>query len=142
MTINSIRIGQSRYRQFRSFCSARYDSATEALAIHGDGHRIPNQSDAFQYVYKPLSGDGEITKHPVPLRPKCQSLQGVPIVIRNTQIQSPVVFGITNFDENSNRHKRKPSRPATDSSKRLNIRQHPPNCFANAHGRYCQHNPH
>jgi len=59
MTINSIRIGQSRYRQFRSFCSARYDSATEALAIHGDGHRIPNQSDAFQYVYKPLSGEGE-----------------------------------------------------------------------------------
>jgi regulation of enolase protein 1 (concanavalin A-like superfamily) len=45
--------------------SARYDSATEAWTIQGDGRDIWDQSDAFHYVYKPLSGDGEIIKRVV-----------------------------------------------------------------------------
>ncbi len=40
--------------------SANYDSATETWTIEGDGYDIWNDSDAFHYVYKPLSGDGEI----------------------------------------------------------------------------------
>ncbi len=45
--------------------SARYDSATETWTIQGDGRDIWDQSDAFHYVYKPLSGDGEIIKRVV-----------------------------------------------------------------------------
>jgi hypothetical protein len=41
-------------------------SASESggvFTVSGDGHDIWGSSDAFHYVYQPLSGDGEMTAH-------------------------------------------------------------------------------
>ena len=47
--------------------SADYDAATETWTLIGHGHDIWDNADDFHYVYKRLSGDGQITARVVTL---------------------------------------------------------------------------
>ncbi len=49
--------------------SAQYDKATDTWTIRGDGTGIRGSADQFHYVYKTLTGDGELAARVVSLDP-------------------------------------------------------------------------
>ncbi len=73
--------------------SVQYDKATETWTIRGDGTGIRGTADQFYYVYKTLSGDGELAARIVSLDPPLAdwSMAGVMIRVLLTP-DSPYAF--------------------------------------------------
>jgi len=73
--------------------SVQYDKTTGAWTIRGDGTGIRGKSDQFYYVYKTLSGDGELTARVASIDPPLAdwSMAGVMIRVLLTP-GSPYVF--------------------------------------------------
>lgn len=73
--------------------SAQYDKDTETWTIRGDGTGLRGTADQFQYVYKTLSGDGELAARVVSLDPLLAdwSMAGVMIRVMLTP-GSPYIF--------------------------------------------------
>jgi len=73
--------------------SARYNASTLAWTIRGDGTGIRATSDQFQFVYKTLSGDGELVARVVSIDPPLAdwSMAGVMIRVLLTP-GSPYLF--------------------------------------------------
>jgi len=73
--------------------SVQYDQATETWTIRGDGTGIRGTADQFYYVYKAMSGDGELVARIVSLDPALAdwSMAGVMIRVMLTP-GSPYAF--------------------------------------------------
>ncbi len=73
--------------------STQYDQATGTWTIRGDGTGIRGTSDQFHFVYKVLSGDGELTARVVSIDPPLADWSMAGVMIRVLLIpESPYVF--------------------------------------------------
>jgi len=71
----------------------RYDKATETWTIWGDGTGIRGKADQFHYVYKTLSGDGELAARVVSLDPALADWSMAGVMIRVMLMPgSPYIF--------------------------------------------------
>jgi hypothetical protein len=73
--------------------SARYDQATETWTIQGDGTGIRGRADQFQFVYRTLTGNGELVARVAGIDPPLAdwSMAGVMIRVMLTP-GSPFIF--------------------------------------------------
>jgi hypothetical protein len=62
--------------------NAQYDQATETWTIRGDGTGLRGTADQFQYVYKTLSGDGELAARVVSIDPPLADWSTAGVMIR------------------------------------------------------------
>ena len=62
--------------------SAQYDDATRTWTIRGDGTGVRERADQFHYVYKPLSGDGELVMRVVSIEPAVDEWAMAGVMIR------------------------------------------------------------
>ncbi len=73
--------------------SAAYEKGTETWTIRGDGTGIRGTADQFHFVYKALSGDGELVARVVSLDPPVDDWSMAGVMIRVLLIPgSPYVF--------------------------------------------------
>jgi hypothetical protein len=73
--------------------SAQYDKATDTWTIRGDGTGIRGSADQFHYVYKTLTGDGELATRVVSLDPPLADWSMAGAMIRVLLIPgSPSIF--------------------------------------------------
>jgi hypothetical protein len=73
--------------------SAQYDKAADTWTIRGDGTGIRGSADQFHYVYKTLTGDGELATRVVSLDPPLADWSMAGVMIRVLLIPgSPSIF--------------------------------------------------
>ena len=73
--------------------SAQYEEMTQTWTVRGDGTGIRGTADQFQFVYKRLSGDGELAARVVSLDPPLADWSMAGVMIRVMLVpQSPYVF--------------------------------------------------
>jgi len=73
--------------------SAQYDAATETWTVRGDGTGLRGTADQFQFVYKALSGDGEMVARVVSLDPPLADWSMAGVMIRVMLVPgSPYLF--------------------------------------------------
>ncbi len=73
--------------------SARYDQTTGTWTIQGDGTGIRGSADQFHFVYKTLSGDGELAARVVSIDPPLSAWSMAGVMIRVLLIPgSPSIF--------------------------------------------------
>jgi hypothetical protein len=73
--------------------SAQYDKATDTWTIRGDGTGIRGSADQFHYVYKTLTGDGELATRVVSLDPLLADWSMAGVMIRVLLMPgSPSIF--------------------------------------------------
>ena len=77
--------------------SAQYDKATETWTIRGDGTGLRGKADQFQFVYKTLTGDGELAARVVSIDPPLAdwSMAGVMIRVMLTPGSPSIFMGIS-----------------------------------------------
>ncbi|RPJ31935.1 MAG: hypothetical protein EHM35_11960, partial [Planctomycetaceae bacterium] len=74
--------------------SAQYQAATDSWTIKGDGTGIMGTSDQFRYVYKELTGNGELVARVASIDPPVTdySMAGVMIRVVPNMAGSPFIF--------------------------------------------------
>ncbi len=84
--------------------SAQYDAATLAWTIRGDGTGIRGNADQFQFVYKTLSGDGELVARVVSIDPPLADWSMAGVMLRVMLLPgSPYLFmGVSANTEGQN----------------------------------------
>ena len=77
--------------------SVQYDKATETWTIRGDGTGLRGKADQFQFVYKTLTGDGELVARVVSIDPPLAdwSMAGVMIRVMLTPGSPSIFMGIS-----------------------------------------------